>query len=497
MLRVFLALTAIFLNSSLIGAQESSSPAEKSPTQIFKETSPAIVFITTQTHNGQAGPGSGFIVSPDGMIMTAYHVVAGAVEINVRLKDGTVHAVSGVVDYDKIKDICVFKIDADNLPALSLGDSSHYEEGQKIYLIGNPLGLEYTISDGLLSGRRALGMMTVIQFSAPVSPGSSGGPLINPFGEAMGITSSGILSGQPLNFAIPINAAKQYLKNYVTQTMEEFKNQVTPGDEFYYAGKESLGQGYVYEARGYFEQATAVNPRFAEAYLELSLIYMNSNHLDEINKAIEYAQEAYYRNSKNEFMPLVLGLYYAKRYYLTHQTADAQKALELYQSALEINSHLESAYVEKGRIHISLKEMAQAEYCFKEAIKINAISADAYGGLGDVEYSQGRHDEAIRQYQYAIKLNPNLEYLRASVATIAMEIGDRVLAFSEINKIKDPYSSQQLRNEYENTFGQMSFPEGTAYQQTPFPVATAQSAAQPVFNEGTYHFTFGWGVGFS
>jgi len=157
--------------------------------------------------------GSGFVVSKDGRIVTNYHVVKSGVAAIVKLPDGAFFAVDGMLAFDKNRDIAVIKAHGENFHTVALGDSSRVQVGDEVVAIGNPLSLESTVSNGIVSAIRDIKEEggKFLQITAPISPGSSGGPLFSMMGEVVGITSSGIKGGENLNFSIPINDAKALL----------------------------------------------------------------------------------------------------------------------------------------------------------------------------------------------------------------------------------------------------------------------------------------------
>lgn len=164
----------------------------------------------------QQGLGSGFIVSSDGQILTNAHVVDQAEEVAVALKDGRTFD-GTVVGEDPLTDIAVIKIDAENLPTVPLGDSDTVKPGQWAIAIGNPLGLNETVTIGVISatGRpsSAIGVsdkrVEFIQTDAAINPGNSGGPLLNARGEVIAINTAIIGQAEGLGFAVPINTAKR------------------------------------------------------------------------------------------------------------------------------------------------------------------------------------------------------------------------------------------------------------------------------------------------
>ncbi|MDR9401959.1 MAG: HhoA/HhoB/HtrA family serine endopeptidase [Halothece sp. Uz-M2-17] len=167
----------------------------------------------------QQGLGSGFIVSSDGQILTNAHVVDKADEVVVALRDGRTFD-GTVVGEDPLTDIAVIQIDAENLPTVPLGDSDTVKPGQWAIAIGNPLGLNETVTVGVISatGRpsSAIGVsdkrVEFIQTDAAINPGNSGGPLLNARGEVIAINTAIIGQAEGLGFAVPINTAKRVAK---------------------------------------------------------------------------------------------------------------------------------------------------------------------------------------------------------------------------------------------------------------------------------------------
>lgn len=194
---------------------------EKTISQIFKEQGKAVIVVSN------LGPGkilqrfgSGFLVRPSGVFVTNFHVVERAIAVSMKLPDGREFPVTGIVALNPDLDLAIFKIEANNLPVVTLGDSDAVKVGERIVAIGSPMGLENTVSDGLVSAIRegeAPGEK-VFQISSPISPGSSGGALLNMKGEVIGVTFAQLTEGQNLNFAIPINFVKQLISGGQVKT---------------------------------------------------------------------------------------------------------------------------------------------------------------------------------------------------------------------------------------------------------------------------------------
>ena len=164
----------------------------------------------------QRGVGSGFIISADGQIITNAHVVAGADEVEVTLKDGRSYT-GRVMGADEVTDVAVIKIEASDLPTVAVSDSDQIQPGEWAIAIGNPLGLDSTVTAGIVSatGRssRDVGVpdkrVDFIQTDAAINPGNSGGPLLNLSGEVIGVNTAIIRGAQGIGFAIPINTVQR------------------------------------------------------------------------------------------------------------------------------------------------------------------------------------------------------------------------------------------------------------------------------------------------
>src|ERR1700675_1847920 len=181
---------------------------------ISREAHGAVVSIVVSDKNGHpVAQGSGFLISKDGQVVTNYHVIKNGSSAVIKFPDGAFFVVDGVLASDKDRDVAIIKAHGNDFRALTLGNSDQVQVGEEVVAIGSPLSLESTVSNGIVSGMRTAEDLggKFLQVTAPISPGSSGGPLFNMMGEVIGITTMYIKGGENLNFAIPINDAKRLL----------------------------------------------------------------------------------------------------------------------------------------------------------------------------------------------------------------------------------------------------------------------------------------------
>ena len=208
-------------------APSSAPKAALTTAEIAKIASPSVVVIQGKAGSGDM-LGSGFIVSKDGKIVTNLHVIRDLKTARVQLANGDLFDTLSVLATDERRDLAVVQIPAFNLPALELGDSDAVAVGEPLVIVGSPLGLDATVTAGILSAVRDTGEgFKLLQTDAAVNHGNSGGPLLNSKGQAIGVVSSIIRSdsAQGLNFAAPINYVRGLLSNlHGPMTLEQMRS---------------------------------------------------------------------------------------------------------------------------------------------------------------------------------------------------------------------------------------------------------------------------------
>lgn len=220
------------------------------PKDIVQQSSDGIVRIEA----GKDKIGTGFIIDKSGLVVTNLHVVAGETEIKIKLHDGTEHLVMQVASYDPNRDLALLRIKpAKALKTLRIGDSDQMTAGDQVVAIGNPLGVfDYSVTEGLVSQVRTLcteneivtnpktgekveracppGGFSLLQISAAISQGSSGGPLFNQFGEVIGVTTAIITAGQAINLAVPAKYLKPLVQQSTNISMSRFADETKAED---------------------------------------------------------------------------------------------------------------------------------------------------------------------------------------------------------------------------------------------------------------------------
>ncbi len=333
---------------------------EKKPEEIVKKYGEAVVLITPSDKDGKPlGVGSGFIADPNGIVVTNYHCISDAVTAWIRLTNGAHYEVEGVLGIDKAWDIAVLKIKAKNLPSAPIGDSDKLSAGERVIAIGNPLGLENTVSEGIISALRGPEgtASALIQFTAPISPGSSGGPLFNTKGQVVGVTTLYLTEGQLLNFAVPINLVKPLLKGRklvaLTDATKETKT-VSPPAKL---------------------QKPSESP----------------------SRPSTPSEEAVVSESERHFR---LGVSFAKEGKLDSAISEFQEVIRLKPDFAEAHYNLGLAYNQKGLYDLAIRQ-------YEEAIRLKPDFAEAYYLLGRAYEAKGLYDLEIRQYEEAIRLKPD------------------------------------------------------------------------------------------
>jgi tetratricopeptide (TPR) repeat protein len=390
----------LFLFSCLLLAFPFSAKADENLVELVKKTKPAVVLIQTFDDNNQPiGQGSGFFVNNKGHIVTNHHVLEGAYRATVKTSSGKEYPVEGIIAKNADADIVklVVKIPDANTPFLNLSEIVP-SEGQDIVVIGNPLGLESTVSAGIVSAVRDIPAFgKILQITAPISPGSSGSPVINSKGEVIGIATLIVTKGQNLNFAIPSDKIIALKETSQTPIFDALSADSNDAQIFYQKGLKELWQKNYSIALTYFQKATVKNPDNADAWFQVGYCYGKLGRYQEEIEACKQAirikpdlAEAHYN----------LGAAYGElvRY---------QEAIESYKQAIRIKPDDAYAHLNLGTTYGKLGRYQDAVEAYKQAIRINPDYAEAHYNLGVTYYGLGLYQDAVEAYKQAIRIKPD------------------------------------------------------------------------------------------
>ncbi len=207
-------------------------PQKLTTAQIADRATPSVVLIENLNEDGEkAGQGSGYVFSGDGTIITNYHVIRGAKSLSVKVPGREPYRVDSILGYEIDHDVAALQVSGASLPALSTETVEEPRVGDRVVAIGAPLGLESTVSEGIVSAIREAGTMHIIQTTASISPGSSGGPLLNEFGRVIGLTTSTVLNGQSINFVVSARHVSELLSRKQPLSLEEMLTQTQVTDQ--------------------------------------------------------------------------------------------------------------------------------------------------------------------------------------------------------------------------------------------------------------------------
>ena len=162
------------------------------------------------------GSGSGIMIGPDGFILTNKHVVDAGAFFSVKIEnDEAVYNTDEIIKYNTVTDMAIIRIQRKLMPLPVYNGKQKLARGQKVVAIGSPLGLFNSVSDGIISGMRSIRDIEMIQFTAPISHGSSGGALLNMYGEVIGLSTAGIDEGQNINLAVGYEYINPFIMGFV------------------------------------------------------------------------------------------------------------------------------------------------------------------------------------------------------------------------------------------------------------------------------------------
>ncbi len=456
--------TALFL---IMGAALPVWADEDLPALIKRVEPSTVVIFALNPEEKKISQGTGFFVNSEGDVMTNYHVLSGASRAVVKVSSGGEYPVKKILAEDPDGDLVrvAVEIPREEVRPLALSRSLP-EVGEKIVIVGTPLGLDKTVSDGIVSAiRRVPEFGEVIQLTAPISSGSSGSPVFNMRGEVVGVATFYLLPGQSLNFAIPATRIWK-LTSAVEKTLPEWnekhkKELREEAETAYQTGLRYLWLENCERAAPYFEEALQKNPEHGGAGFRAGYCL---TQLKQYDRAISFYIRAIELDPADARIYNNLCMAYAMSGGIDLARQACQKAVELKpdlaeshnnlgwvyhrmerysesiascKEAIRINPEFAQAHYNLGNNYSALKRFEEAAEAYKQAIRLNFNYAEAHLNLGAAYNQMGRFDEAIGSYKRVTRLKPLFPEAHLNLGMTYLNMGDKGSALEEYKILKD------------------------------------------------------------
>jgi tetratricopeptide (TPR) repeat protein len=435
--------------------------------ELVRRIKPSAVAIETfDAHGEKLSRGSGFFIDVD-RVVTNRHVIEGAFRAEVHLNSGRNFPVKNVLAVDAEGDVALLKVEAPPslVRPLSL-DRTSPQEGESVVVIGNPFGLEGSVTNGIVSAVRDIpGFGRIIQITAPISPGSSGSPVVNMQGQVIGVATLQITGGQSVNFAIPSERIAQLDRSAQADATQQMslgdlvaatgRNKRARAVEYFRDGLSFLSKDDCQRALPYFQKATESDNGYGEAWAQTGFCNEKLNHHAE---AIEASKKAVsIRPSAESYFNIGLANYYLKQYRESEQAyrqsikldpynaADAYYALGLtyrdsgqfddeiqaYKNAIRLKPDYTVAYEHLGQRYFQSKKFAEAIDIFKQLSAQKPGDANAQNSLGEAYEASGRRDEAVEAFRQATRLKPDFGKAYFNLGKTLLAQGNRDAAIEQ------------------------------------------------------------------
>ena len=454
------------------------SAQEDLPT-LIKRIEPSIVVIITYSDQGKMlGQGTGFFVNREGDVITNHHVMEGVSQAEVKTNGGKTYRVKRVLADDKEGDLIRLAIDLQGDVAQPIPLSTSIPEvGERVFVIGTPLGLEQTVSDGIVSAIREIPQFgKIIQLTAPISLGSSGSPVVNMKGEVIGVATFFVIQGQNLNFAIPVERIRDTLPGEAKTIVawgDHRKEELTIETERIYL----LGLRYLWiddygRALVFFSETVKRNPGHVRAHFQRGYCLAKLGHYKEAieayretirlkptdpdpfnNLCVAYNRVERYEEAREACLKAILlkpDLVEAHNNlgWAYHKLGRYQEAIEACKRAIHLKPDYALAYFNLGNNYSATKFYRESVEAYKQGIRIAPDHADSHLNLGASYYYMGQYENAMGAYKQAIRLKPDSVEAHLDLGMAYLKVGDKGSALEEFKILKelDQESANHLFN---------------------------------------------------
>jgi len=425
--------------------------------ELVKRIKPSAVAIETfDAKDTTVARGSGFFITPE-RIITNRHVIERSTRAEIHLLDGKKFPVRGVLAVDGEGDLALLQVDVPKALAIPLPIVRAVpQEGESIVVIGNPYGLEGSVSNGIVSAVREIsGYGKIIQITASISPGSSGSPVVNMAGQVIGIATLQAAEGQNLNFAVPSERISQLrvsdVQSFSSLSAETQKNKRSSAERVYSQGLAQLSRDDYAKALPYFEKAVEMDPNYAEAWYQAGYCFgVLGRHADALKASRQAARlrpewSATFVNIGAS--SYALGQYkdavdaYKQALRLDEDNADIQYSLGLtfgklnrtdeeilaYRRAISVKPDHVNAIEKLGLALFKQKRYADAAAAFDQ-LKIYKPDGKTYNYLAECYLEIGKNEESIEALNAALGYNPDFDKARYNLGRAYVKLGNKDMA---------------------------------------------------------------------
>jgi tetratricopeptide (TPR) repeat protein/V8-like Glu-specific endopeptidase len=409
-----------FLLTAWVLAAFGTAEAEQLTTLVQKIQPAVATVVAYDMDHNIANIGTGFFVDTEGHLITNHHVLAGKYAAEVRTRDGETYPVTAIVAENKSADLLKVRVDIPRNEIWPIRIGSELPTiAERVVVVGSPMGLEQTVSEGIVSSIREIpGVGQFFQISAPISPGSSGSPVVNRKGEVIGVATFQFVQGQNLNFAVSGRSILDLRSREAPRTVSEWtyhNSRNKPG-----LAAELCRKGYSFTINGenrkalqFFQKATEIAPDDPGSWSGLGYCYAG---LEDHASAISAYKRAIHSDPENTFAHLQLGNYYRK-------LGQAQEAIAAYREAIRLDPDSEAAHFNLGVLLAGLGRLDAGKEEFETVIRINPNSLAAHFNVGLTYSKLGRAQDAIRAHESALRINPKFVPSHYSLGMIYGELG--------------------------------------------------------------------------
>jgi len=450
----------------LIGLSSTPLRAQDDLPNLVRRIKPSAVAIETFDSRGEKlARGSGFFIDKD-RVVTNRHVIDNAYRAEVHLNTGNSYPVKNVIAVDAEGDVALLKVDApaNLVRPLSL-DRTSPQEGESIVVIGNPFGLEGSVTNGIVSAVRDIpGFGRIIQITAPISPGSSGSPVVNMQGQVIGVATLQITGGQSVNFAIPSERIAQLDRGSLDGSQQlslgelvaaTSRNKRARAVEYFRDGLSFLSKDDCQNALPYFQKATESDSGYGEAWAQAGFCHEKLGRHAEAAEASKKAVSI--RPSPESYFNIGLASYYLKQYKESeaayrqairldpYNAADAYYALGLtyrdwgqpedevqaFKHALRLKPDYAAAYDRLGQRYLQLKRYAEAIEAFRQLSALRPGDANSQNSLGEAYEALNKHDDSVEAFRQAIRLKPDFGKAYFNLGKTLLAQGNRDAAIEQ------------------------------------------------------------------